>query len=240
VNGEEPDLMAEPPLISVIIPVFNGAHFLREAVHSVLAQNYPCLEIIIVDDGSTDDIDAAVATLPIDVRFFKQANAGPAAARNHGIREAAGTLIAFLDVDDLWPRDNLGALAARLVQDSELMVSTGFGQLKKLDLATGHYKDLGTPLLKPYFIGAGLYRREIFERVGLFDPTLVFGEDNDWYRRLIESGLNWERVQQVSLFVRRHGKNMTAQLTPKELQKTILLAAKRVIDRTRRANRTAP
>jgi hypothetical protein len=234
VNGEEPGPLAEPPLISVIIPVFNGAHFLREAVHNVLAQNYPCLEIIIIDDGSTDDIDAAVAAFPIDVRFFKQVNAGPAAARNHGIRDAAGTLIAFLDVDDLWPRDNLGALAARLVRDSELMVSTGFAQLKMLDQATGHYKDFGSPEESfPYFIGAGLYRREIFERIGLFDPTLVFGEDTDWYRRLIESGLKWERVQQVSLFVRRHGKNMTAQLTPKELQKTILLAAKRVIDRTR-------
>jgi GT2 family glycosyltransferase len=113
------------------------------------------------------------------------------------------------------------------------MVSTGFGQLKKLDQVTGHYKDSGSPEESfPYFIGAGLYRREIFERIGLFDPTLVFGEDIDWYRRLIESGLNWERVQQVSLFVRRHGKNMT-QVSPFELLRGKLR-------RTRRANRTAP
>lgn len=233
-KNDEPSAQADVPFISVIIPVFNGANFLCEAVDNVLAQEYPCLEIIIVDDGSTDDIEAAVAALPVDVRFFKRANAGPAAARNRGIRDAAGTLIAFLDVDDLWPPKNLRHLAARLVEDTELMVSTGFAQIMMLDQASGHYTDFGKPEESfPYFIGAGLYRREIFERIGLFDSTLRFGEDIDWYRRLIESGLKWERVQQVSLFVRRHGKNLTAKLTPQELQKTVMLAAKRAIDRKR-------
>ena len=144
-NGDEPSTLAELPFISVIIPIFNGADFLCEAIDNVLTQEYPCLEIIIVDDGSTDDIEAAVAALPIDVRFFKQANAGPAAARNRGIRDAAGTLIAFLDVDDLWPPKNLRDLAARFVEDTELMVSTGFAQIKMLDQASGHYMDFGKP-----------------------------------------------------------------------------------------------
>jgi len=86
------------PLISVIIPVFNGVTFLAGAVRSILAQDYPSLDIIIIDDGSTEDIAGAVRTLPVEVRLFRRANSGPAAARNFGIREATGEFLAFLDV----------------------------------------------------------------------------------------------------------------------------------------------
>ncbi|MDP3175394.1 MAG: glycosyltransferase, partial [Phenylobacterium sp.] len=72
---------ARQPLVSVIVPVFNGAHFLPEAIASILAQQYPAVEIIVVDDGSSDDIEAAVRALPVDVRFFRQPNQGPSAAR---------------------------------------------------------------------------------------------------------------------------------------------------------------
>ncbi len=227
---------AQPPLISVIVPVYNGAHFIHQAISSILAQNYPCLEIIVVDDGSSDELEAAVAALPVDVRFFRQDNAGPAAARNRGIRDASGDYIAFLDVDDLWPADNLRALGAALAARPELVVAHGHAQMLTLDPASGEFERQGNPAESfPYYIGAGLYRRQAFERVGLFDHSMRFGEDTDWYNRLRESGLPAERLPQVTLCVRRHGANMTAGLSNQEHCATALMAFKKAIDRKRRA-----
>jgi Glycosyl transferase family 2 len=235
-GGADVGAVAQPPLISVIVPVYNGAHFIAQAIDSILAQNYPCLEIIVVDDGSSDDIEAAITKLPVDVRFFRQDNAGPAAARNRGIRDASGDYIAFLDVDDLWPADNLRALGASLAARPELVVAHGYAQMLTLDPASGVFERQGNPAESfPYYIGAGLYRREAFERIGLFDHSMRFGEDTDWYNRLRESGLPAERLPQVTLCVRRHGANMTAGLSNQEHCATALMAFKKAIDRKRRA-----
>lgn len=229
---------ATAPLISVIIPVYNGAAFLAQAIDSVLAQGYPCLEIIVVDDGSTDGIAAAVAALPVDVRYFRQENGGPAAARNRGIRDASGEFLAFLDVDDLWPENNLGMLAAALVRDPQMQVVHGHAQILVRDATSGRFEYRGNPRESfPYYIGAGLYRREAFRRVGLFDAGMRMAEDTDWYLRLRESGLKAERLPQVTLLVRRHGGNMTAGKSQEELQLTALAAFKKALDRSRRTDR---
>ena len=226
----------DAPLISVIIPVYNGARFLAQAVDSVLAQHYPCVEIIVVDDGSTDDVAGAIAALPVDVRLFRQDNAGPAAARNRGIRDASGDFVAFLDVDDLWPENNLGVLAAALVRDPELQVVNGHAQMMVRDEASGRFEYRGNPRESfPYYIGAALYRRDVFRRVGLFDAHMRMAEDTDWYQRLHESGLRSERLSQVTLLVRRHGANMTAGKSKEELNLTALAAFKKALDRSRRA-----
>jgi glycosyltransferase involved in cell wall biosynthesis len=227
------------PLISVIIPIFNAAHFLHKAVASVLAQECQQLEIIVVDDGSTDDIDAAVTALPIAVRVVKQPNAGPAAARNTGIRAASGEFIAFLDVDDEWPDRTLDALSAMLVADPSLMLIQGFSQVMVLDTTTGRYEAQGNPAdAFPYYIGSALYRREVFDRVGPFDPTLRFGEDWDWFLRFRDSGLPAGRMSRVTLQVHRHGANMTAERTDLEMTATVLPVFKRMLDRKRRSPQT--
>jgi hypothetical protein len=229
----EPERRAREPLISVIIPVFNGANFLHKAVASVLSQNYSALEIIIVDDGSTDDIEAAVRALPVDVRFFRQDNRGPAAARNRGIRDASGELIAFLDVDDLWPAHNLRSLLEAL-EESQADVVLGRGQLAQLEPDTGELSFVGNPEESfPYYIGAALYRREAFQRIGLFDADMRYGEDTDWYNRAKEGGLTVERLDQVSLIVCRHAGNMTRGKSVVELH--VLRVAKKVLDRRRLA-----
>jgi glycosyltransferase involved in cell wall biosynthesis len=92
----------EPGLVSVVIPTYNRAHILRTAVDSALNQTYPHIEVVVVDDGSVDDTRDLVATMDPRVRYFKQANGGVAAARNHGMLEARGEFIAFLDSDDEW------------------------------------------------------------------------------------------------------------------------------------------
>jgi glycosyltransferase involved in cell wall biosynthesis len=202
------------PLITVIIPVHNGAKFLSEAIDSVLAQDYGAVEIIVVDDGSEDDIESVVDALPVDVRFFRQNQCGPGAARNRGIKDASGDFVAFLDVDDLWPSNNLTVLVEAFDKNPELGVVHGYGQLMQYNEQSKSFDYVGNPEESfPCYLGAGLYRRGVFERVGLFDPDLYFGEDTDWYSRAEEHRVGILRLPEVTLLVRRHGANMTANRT---------------------------
>ena len=220
------------PLVTVVIPVWNGARFIGEAIENVLSQNYPSLEIIVVDDGSTDDTAEVVRRLPCDVRYFRQENSGPAAARNRGIRDSSGDLIAFLDADDLWSEDHLQLLVREMTERPELDVVHGHAQLLTYVAETGAYEYTGSPEEAfPYYIGAGLYRKRAFDRVGLFDRTLRFGEDTDWYTRAREKGARMERLDLVTLLVRRHGENMTEDR--KEIELSMLRVFKKALDRKR-------
>ncbi len=89
------------PVITAIIPVYNGERFLKDAVENILAQNYPSLELIIVDNGSRDRTEDIVKKLPAYIRYLKQENKGPASAMNQGIINASGDLLVFLDGDDV-------------------------------------------------------------------------------------------------------------------------------------------
>jgi len=234
--SDGPDGAGPPsqPLVSAIIPVHNGARFLPDSVASILAQNYAAIEIIVIDDGSTDEIDEAVRSLPVDVRFFKQPHSGPAAARNRGIREASGDFIAFLDVDDMWPEFNLRVMTELLSADPACDIVQGFGQLLEVKANTGKYDYVGNPAESfADCIAAALYRREAFEKVGLFDVDLRFGEDSDWFNRARECGLSLRREEQVTLLIRRHDSNMTRGRSNIEMNELRVL--KRVLDRRRSA-----
>ena len=224
------------PSVSVIIPVYNGTSFLAEAVASIAAQGWEPLELIIVDDGS-DDADAlaeAIAALPIEARFFARNHAGPADARNFGIRNATGELLAFLDVDDLWPDGRLQVMADLLLGDPSIDVVQGHVQLFRQDALNGAPAYLGNPGESfPYSIAAGLYRREVFGRVGLFDPELWFSEDTDWFARARECGLSVARPAMTTLLARRHPGNMTRGKTHVEVNK--LRVFKKFLDRRRTA-----
>lgn len=220
------------PLVSVIIPVYNGAAFIADAVRAVTRQDYSAFEIIVVDDGSTEDIAAALRDVPVDVRLFRQENAGAAAARNRGIRDASGDFIAFLDVDDLWPPGNLGAMVDHLLARPEVDVVRGRAQVTRYTTAVEPGEYLGNPAESfPHYIGAGVYRRRAFEQVGLFDADLRFGEDTDWYTRAAEKKLAILQLDEVTLFVRRHDGNMTRGKTIVELNQLRLF--KKMIDRRR-------
>jgi hypothetical protein len=222
----------ETPLISVVIPVYNGERFIREAVDNILSQKYPALEIIIVNDGSKDGTEDIIKRLPVDLRYFHQENAGPAAARNRGIRDTSGDFIAFLDVDDLWPENNLHTLMEEMHRHPEMEVVRGYAQLMEYDRGNDRFNFVGNPSESyPHYIGAGLYRKSVFEKVGLFDPTLRFGEDSDWYIRAAEKGINIKRLEETRLFVRRHGQNMTTGKNMVELN--ALKVFKKFLDRKR-------
>lgn len=220
------------PMVSVVIPTLNGEKFIREAIEAVLVQGYKALEIIVIDDGSIDNTRSIVEALPEAIRFYRQRNAGAAAARNRGIKEASSDLIAFLDVDDLWPENNLRVMVDQMNADPELQVVHGHAQLMEYRVDSDDYGYVGNPEEAfPFYIGAGLYRRSAFQTVGLFDETLKFAEDSDWYTRARDQGIKVNRLEQVTLFVRRHGQNMTQSATRAELSPLRML--KKSLDRRR-------
>jgi glycosyltransferase involved in cell wall biosynthesis len=218
--------------ISIILPAKNEAEGLRRTLPG-LAAVLPGAEVIVVDDGSTDDIEAAVAALPVDVRLFRQPNQGPAAARNRGVRDASGAYLAFLDVDDLWPPETLSQLVERLQGSPQTDVVQGRGQLARImDVAGSEHELIGSPDESfPHYIGAAVYRRDAFRKNGLFDEEMRFGEDTDWFTRAKEMGLPVEQIDQTTLIVRRHAGNMTRGKSMVELN--VLRVFKKALDRKR-------
>ncbi len=182
------------PTVSVIIPTYNLATHLPEAIASVHTQQFPDVEIIVVDDGSTDDTAKVLEALTEsgDLRWFRQNNAGAAAARNRGIQEARGGWIAFLDADDLWLPGKLAAQLQQLREHPEAVFSYTDVRLRsesnlERDLACGTD---GQPLFLR-LLGGNLFatptvmiRRDCFEEIGLFNTELRTGEDWDMWMRL--------------------------------------------------------
>ena len=184
-------------MISVILPTYNRAGFLERAMGSVLAQRRPCGELIVVDDGSTDETPALVARLAatssIPVRSLHQENRGAAAARNTGIGAARGEFLAFLDSDDWWLPQKLALQAAALqANPGKLIAHTReiwfrhgqrVNQKKKHDPPDG---DIFLPSLAMCVVGMStvMARRQLFERYGLFDETLPCCEDYELWLRV--------------------------------------------------------
>lgn len=199
------------PLLSVIIPAYNGAAFLAEAVESIYQQNYRSLEIIIVDDGSTDDTARIAANFKDDVRYVYQAHSGrPAAGRNRGVKESVGEIIGFLDQDDLWPANKLALQIPPLLNDVSLDVILGHTQMMQLTGATNGKREFEASS-KPVdymLLSSALFKRPVFEKVGFFDESLAyFGDDLDWFIRAREQGVSVRQLKEVTLFWRIHETN---------------------------------
>jgi glycosyltransferase involved in cell wall biosynthesis len=189
------------------------------------------MEILVVNDASTDDTKRVLESVAADHRTFEfETNQGPAEARNRGVREAAGDYLAFLDADDLWPPGRLDRMMAVLAADESIDVVSGRAQMLEQDGAG--YRETGDPRKSfPFYIGAGLYRRRAFLKNGPFDRTFRFGEDSDWYLRAFENGLNCCQIDEVTLYVRRHDRNMTRGKTNLELNHARVFKAR--LDRLR-------
>ncbi|MEL6930143.1 MAG: DUF1919 domain-containing protein [Cyanobacteria bacterium J06600_6] len=200
-------------LVSVIIPVYNGAEFLAQAVAHVLKQDYHPLEIVIVDDGSTDDTAKIARQLANKVRYFYQDNQGPAAARNFGIGQAKGNIIAFLDVDDLWSDNKLQLQLDCLKQHPEVDIIQGM-IIKQLIMPDKFKQDnfQVAKISQPYhyiLLGSCIYRKSLFTSVGLFDETMYLGDDVDWFVRAWEHRVRKHLIDDVTLFYRHHNNNIT-------------------------------
>ncbi len=201
-------------LISCIVPVYNGERYIEEALDSILAQAWRPLEVLVVDDGSTDrteDIAREVAERTPELRVLTQKNAGPAVARNTGLAACGGELICFLDADDLWHPEKLVRQAARFDADPRLDYCVHHVQnFWEQDLAdeAESYRDhaRGQPI-PGYVTQCLMARRQAFERVGYFDPGLQHGDSMDWFLRARATGLVGELMPDVLLYRRMHEGN---------------------------------
>ena len=192
--------------ISVIVPVHNGADFYDSALDSVLLQDWPRLEIILVDDGSTDALAERIRERGYPVRCLRQEQQGPAAARNLGLRQACSELIAFLDIDDLWTEGHLHRLSAALRENPEAGIAQGL--MRQFVLLPDGGRMLSGAYRMPY-LGSCLFRRSVFEQCGTFDEKMKMGEDYDLMFRCWENDIAKLYVNQVSFLYRRHPGNMT-------------------------------
>ena len=181
------------PLVSVIIPTYNRAWALKKAIDSVLEQNYKNFELIVVDDGSTDDTEALVTEYAKSVKFIQQPNLGVSAARNKGISISSGALISFLDSDDYWEPEKLSAQVeffnanpdTLICQTEEIWIRNG----KKVNPKKKHKKlsgmifipSLALCLISP---SAVMMRKNLFAKVDMFDESLPACEDYDLWLRV--------------------------------------------------------
>jgi len=230
--------MADCPLVSVIIPVYNGEPYLAEALKGVLSQAYRPLEVIVLNDGSTDGSAAVAQRFPPPVCTVHQARAGAGAARNHGVALTSGAFVAFLDADDLWATDKLPRQMSAFDADPELDLT--FGHVQQFispELGQAQKARLVCPdeAIPGYLPGAMLGKRAAFNRVGPFRVDLRVGEFVDWYSRAMDLGLRSVLLPDVLLKRRLHATNLS--LGGGQNRMDFVRVAKAALDRRRNANR---
>ena len=221
------------PLVSVLVPVYNGERFLEEALESAFAQDYSPFEVVVVDDGSADSTAEIARRRP--VRYLRHDHAGIPATRNAAVQHARGELIAFLDADDVWPPGKLARQVECLAADPEL------------DFVLGRMEVFAEPgfELPSWFTRAWLdepqngllqtlvARKAVFDKVGLFDLDYEVGEDAEWLARAKDAGVRSLVLREICSRYRIHGGNTTHRL--REAVPGTLLRAMRESVRRQRA-----
>lgn len=214
--------------VSVVIPVYNGSAYIAKAIASVRNQDYRELQIIVVDDGSTDNTSQVVADLEPAVHYIRQDNGGTGVARNRGAQEVSGDFIAFIDADDLWTPGKLALQMAAFDEDPEL------------DAVWGHVREFsegedpersGRPAMAGKHPGTVLFRAAAFRRSGGFATDLPNAEVVDWVSRLEALGMKQRMLPEVLMYRRLHETNKGRD-NP-EAHREYLYALKRHLDRTR-------
>ncbi|NMF87370.1 glycosyltransferase [Aromatoleum petrolei] len=190
----------EAPTVSVIIPTWNAAWCIRRAIDSVFAQAYRDFELIVVDDGSTDDTAVVLGTYGGQLKVVTKSNGGMSSARNAGIREARGHYLAFLDADDRWLPYKLARQVAMLDRHPDLAFCAAVATFEDLQGRTlgewrgarGQPADVAEVFENHAAVAGGasavLARRDLVARLGGFDETLAGAEDTDLWIRLAAHG----------------------------------------------------
>jgi len=231
--------MKNNPLVSVIIPTYNKSQYLREAIESVLNQTYKNIEVIVVDDGSTDNT-GEIVKLFNDSRiiYFWQGNKGPASARNTGIKKAQGKYIAFLDSDDLWLKEKLEKQIDFMGKNPEIgLLGTGCyeitdkGKVIGKKIFPGKNEILQRDLIKynPFIQSSIITKREVFDKVGFYDKKFQESEDYELWLRI--AGNYKIRNLEEPLMMKRYYKEGLSPAKDKKQLYFVLEAKKVVIHR---------
>lgn len=224
--------MSRAPAVSIVVPTYNRAAFIGDAIASIRNQGMDDLEILVVDDGSTDETEAAVRATGDSVVYLAFEHHGVGAARNRGVTTARGELIAFLDSDDSWPPGSLAARHRHLATHPKTDVVYGRTLVRNTGTVRkrfgGYAED--TPLEFPT-LGSMLCRRSVFDVVGLFDEALEHAEDVEWFARMKENAIPTDTIDDITLEYRIHGGNMTLDVDRNQL--FLLRALKQTLDRRR-------
>jgi glycosyltransferase involved in cell wall biosynthesis len=198
--------LEHPPRISCIVPVYNGERYLAAALESIFRQTLAAFEVIVVDDGSTDSTPA-VARNEARVRYLRQDNAGPSVARNHGIRESRGELVALLDADDLWHAEKLERQAARFLARPELDISLTHSRNFWSPEVAAEEAEFGGDRVGVMPAQTLVARRSVFDRVGLFDTAMLHREVPGWLVHARQQGAVIETLPEVLCSRRIHTTN---------------------------------
>jgi glycosyltransferase involved in cell wall biosynthesis len=222
--------------VSCVIPVCNGEAFLHEAIDSALAQSHRPIEVIVVDDGSTDATPSVAQSYGDAVRYVRQENGGPSSARNRGIELARGALVALLDADDRWLEGKLARQVAELSARPELDGCLTYGRLFWDGDGALAAEEQGWPEERRIdmggLIGSTLVlRRAAFERGGVFDPTLPHSGLPEWFARARERGVVCDTIAEVLVERRMHADNFSRRRAARDEEYLRLL--KRSLDRKR-------
>ncbi|MEG4518062.1 MULTISPECIES: glycosyltransferase family 2 protein [unclassified Microcoleus] len=241
----QPDSQKSPnlPLVSVIIPAYNAEPFIEETLKSVLAQTYPAIEVLVVDDGSQDrtpEIVEKIGQKDSRVQLLKQQNAGVAAARNLGIQKSRGEYIAPIDADDIWYPENIEKQVQCMLEGGEEVgvVYSWTVDLDEKGLLTGGFRsyriegDVYGTLICHNFIGnasASMIRRSCLEKVGVYDKTLKERnaqgcEDWDLYLRIAEI-YQFRAVPEFLIGYRRMYNTMSTNYTTMANSQSLMLQA---------------
>ncbi len=214
------------PLVSVIIPVYNREKYVAHALESVFKQNYRPFEVILVDDGSTDNTAQIIGKYD-NVQYIYQTNQGPASARNAGIVESRGEIIVFLDSDDLWPPNRMTVTDRYFQQHPEV------GDVLGKEMMFVEHGSVAPPWVKAEWLaepqdasntGVLAVRRVILERVGLFNKDYKRAEDTEWLVRASEAGVPMARLPELVLHRRIHGENLSLQMVQMSKNNLIRIA----------------
>jgi glycosyltransferase involved in cell wall biosynthesis len=217
-------------LVSVIVPAYDAGEFIAEALDSAFAQDYHPLEVIVVDDGSSDRT-AEIAS-SYDVQLLCQPNRGPAAARNAGLAKARGEYIAVLDADDIWPVDRVSVLVGALSTGAGIAIGLSEFFLTPGQPAPPHFPYQVPNPVKGHMV-AVLARRTVFDLIGGYDEDFRLSEDIDWFMRAREAGVAVETVDQVVTRYRIHAGNTTRDKAA--VRETMLRALRTSLARRRSA-----
>ncbi len=225
-------------LISCVIPVYNGERFVTEAIESALQQSYRPLQVVVVDDGSTDDTPERLRSFENRIDVVTQKNAGAGAARNRGVEAARGQWIAFLDSDDLWLPDKLALQMACLTEQPGAQACgclvENFWEAELAEEAARLRDSEFTRPTEGFWQGM-LIHRDVFERIGGPDPEFRHFDGAEWLHRARSCGVVMADIDRVLVRRRIHRGNQSrrrGKRTPEEM----LLIAEKLLARRRAAD----